>query len=174
VTYAASILGDTCPPLFLSSPLYRIKQQVPQWKKVAARTLPRVAPLAPVPHGIEPENISENQENNAAYVADELNLSSVTARFGELFLNAVNDRDISASIASIKTPVTVVYGGKDKLVDPARTRDVFPQFNARHARLQCIEEAGHEIFNETPGPRAEALSELMRWIDSRGVPEAKP
>jgi acylglycerol lipase len=171
-TYAASILHDACPPLFLSSPLYRVLQEVPHWKKLAARTLPRLAPLLPVPIGIDPQNISISQENIASYVADELNLFSITARFGELFLGAVNERDINAALARIKAPVTMCIGSKDTLVDTARVKQVFPLLGSRHSRLRVIEGAGHEIFNETPELRAEATAELMAWIDARGVRES--
>ena len=170
VTYAAHILHDTCPPLFLSSPLYRVKQPVPQWKKLAVRALPRVSPLVPVPIGIAPENISRNPENNAAYVADELNLTTITARFGELFLASVDERNIAASAAGIKAPVTVCYGAKDTLVDTAATQTVFPLFPSRHKRIAPIAEGGHEIFNEVLAVRAEAIAELVRWVEARGIP----
>lgn len=172
VTYAAAILGDGCPPLFLSSPLYKIKQEVPGWKRIAAQALPRVAPLAPVPIGIHPDNISRNPENNAAYAADELNLSTITSRFGDLFLGSVNERNIKVAASSVKAPVTICFAGKDTLVDPEVTRKVFPLFPSRHTLLTCVEEAGHEIFNETPPVRARAVEALMRWIDARGIPDA--
>jgi len=172
VTYAAHLLHDTCPPLFLSSPLYRVKQDVPLWKKFAARALPRVSPLLPVPIGISPENISRNPENNAAYVADELNLFSISARFGEILLGSVNEDHIKASAAGIKAPVTICYGAKDTLVDVAATQTVFPLFPSRNTRLVPIAEGGHEIFNEVPAVRAEAIAELVKWIDERGVPGA--
>ncbi len=169
VTYAADILHDVCPPLFLSSPLYRVKQDVPQWKKMAARVLPRVAPLTPVPIGIDPKNISVSQENIAAYQADELNLFSISARFGELFLRAVDDGDVAAATARIKAPVTICVGSVDTLVDTARVRELFPAFGTVHKRLRVIEGAGHEILNESPELRAQAYGELMEWIEKRGV-----
>lgn len=174
VTYAASILHDTCPPLFLSSPLYRIRQDVPGWKKLAAQALPRVMPLLPVPIGIDPQNISVSQENIASYMADELNLFSISARFGQVFLGAVNDRDVSAAVSRIKAPVTVCLGGKDTLVDTDRVKQVFPLLGSRHTRLHTIAGAGHEILNETPELRAEAFGELMAWIDAKGVPSKLP
>jgi acylglycerol lipase len=168
-TYAAAILRESCPPLFLSSPLYGIKQEVPAWKKFAADQMHRLAPLAPVPHGIHPENISRNPENNAAYVADERNLSSVSARFGHLFLSAVNSRDISFSASCIKAPITICYGELDTLVDGEKTQQVFPLFPSRQKKLLKIPQAGHEIFNETPPVRALAVQELMAWIEARGM-----
>ncbi|MCA2961411.1 MAG: alpha/beta hydrolase [Silvanigrellales bacterium] len=174
VTYAASILHDTCPPLFLSSPLYKIRQDVPAWKKLAANALPRFAPLLPVPIGIDPQNISVSQENIASYMADELNLFSISARFGNLFLGAVNDRDVNAAVARIKAPVTICVGEKDTLVDTNRVKQAFPLFGSRRTRLHTIAGAGHEILNETPELRAEAYRELMAWIDNKGLPASAP
>lgn len=168
VTYAASILQDACPAVFLSSPCYRILQSVPQWKKFAAAALPRVAPLVPVPLDIKPENISENPDNNAAYVADELNLFSVSARFGQLFLESMHEDMVSRAIQSLRTDVTLVFAGADKLVDPARTKAVSALFPKPRFRMFEIAGAGHEIFNELPKYRDVAVSEFRNWIDSRG------
>lgn len=168
VTYAASILQDTCPPLFLSSPLFRIQQEVPQWKRVAAAALPRLAPLAPVPIGIVPENLSENPENNASYMADELNLFSISSRFGNVFLNSVNDDMIHQAVQSLRSPVTLVFAGADKLVDPAKTRTMSSIFPKGRIRIVEISGAGHEIFNEIPTYRNQALQAFHEWIDHRG------
>ena len=164
VTYAASILHDSCPPLFLSSPLYRVQQVVPKWKKFAAAALPHVAPLAPVPIGILPENISENPDNNHAYVADELNLFTITARFAQMFLSSLDDALIQNAVSSIEAPVKIVCGRLDKLVDTQKVKEVFPYFTSEHKSLSFIEGAGHEIFNEKPVARAEAIGHLLGWI----------
>jgi alpha-beta hydrolase superfamily lysophospholipase len=168
VTYAASILQDNCPPVFLSSPLFRIRQEVPQWKKFAAAALPRLAPLAPVPVDIVPENLSENAENNSAYMADELNLFSISARFGNVFLNSVNDEMIRQAIQSLRSNVTLVFAGADKLVDSGKTRSLVPLFPKGRIRSQEIAGAGHEIFNEVPQYRTQAIESFIQWIDSRG------
>jgi len=168
VTYAASILQESCPPVFLSSPLYRIRQEVPQWKKFAAAALPRLAPLAPVPIDINPENLSENPENNAAYMADELNLFNISARFGNVFLGSVNDDMIKRAVQSLRSPVTLTFAGADKLVDSGKTRAILPLFPKGRIRSLEIPGAGHEIFNELPQYRQPALESFFKWIDARG------
>lgn len=169
VTYAASILQDNCPPIFLSSPLFRIRQEVPQWKKFAAAALPRLLPLAPVPVDIVPANLSENPENNAAYMADESNLFSISARFGHVFLGSVNDEMIRRAIESLRTHVTLVFAGGDKLVDSAKTRSLIPAFPKGRIKSQELAGAGHEIFNELPKYKEEAVSAFLKWIDARGL-----
>jgi alpha-beta hydrolase superfamily lysophospholipase len=168
VTYAASVMQHASPPVFLSSPCYRINQAVPQWKKFAAAALPRIAPRAPVPVDIVPENISENPENNAGYLADELNLFSISARFGSVFLGSMQEDMIQRAAQSVRADVTLVYAGGDKLVDPAKTRAIAPLFAKQQLRCVEIAGSGHEIFNELPRYRGKALSEFHRWIDARG------
>ena len=168
VTYAASILRDACPPLFLSSHLYRVAQQLPSWKKFVASSLPRLLPGLPIPVGINSETISENPENNAAYMADELNLFSISARFGELFLESINEKNIFYAASLIKTPVTVCYGGKDKLVDPKATVQVFPLFSHPNCKLVEVPLAGHEILNERKEIRQQAINLLLEWVEKRG------
>ena len=167
-TYAASILQDNCPALFLSSPLYRIQQQVPQWKRVAAAALPKVAPLAPVPIDIVPENLSNNPENNSSYMADELNLFNISARFGHVFLNSVDEGMIRQAIASLRTTVTLAFAQADRLVDPAKTRSLLPVFPKNCLSAHEIEGAGHEIFNELPQFKSEAMRVFSDWIENRG------
>jgi alpha-beta hydrolase superfamily lysophospholipase len=169
LTYASSVLQDTCPPVFLSSPCYRVNQTIPRWKKFAAAALPRIAPLAPVPVDIVPANISENPENNAAYLADELNLFSISARFGSVFLGSMQEEMIQRAARSVRADVTLVFAGGDKLVDPAKTRAIAPLFAKQRLRAVEIANAGHEIFNELPQFREKAVSEFHRWIDARGL-----
>lgn len=171
VTYAASILHDSCPPLFLSSPCYRTLQIIPQWKKTVAAIVPYFAPLTPLPIGIPPENLSENVLNNTAYAADSLNLFSITARFGSIFLYSMNEAQIQNAAVSIKTPVKIVCGSLDKLVDAQKARSVFPLFQSENKSLSFIEGAGHEIFNEKAPARAVALEHLFSWIRENSSPE---
>lgn len=168
LTYAASILRESCPPLFLSSPCYQVLQVVPRWKKVAAAALPRIVPTAPVPIDIVPENISENPDNNTAYMADQLNLFSISARFGFVFLNSMQEQMVNSAVQSLRTNVTLVFAGGDKLVNPARTKALADLFPRGRTRCVEIENAGHEIFNELPKYRSRALEEFHRWIDLRG------
>ena len=166
LTYAASLLGTHCPPVFLSSPCYRVKQTVPLWKKVVARGLPYVLPRMPVPLEVQPSFLSENDANNKAYVADEGNLSHVTARLGQIFLGAMDDQRLRQNIPLVRVPCTIVNGAGDKLTDQDFVKSLLPLF--QRAQLQTVEGAGHEIFNENQVPRDAARAALLRWIDLGG------
>jgi acylglycerol lipase len=167
-TYAASILRDVCPPVFLSSPLYDVAKPVPNWKKILSKGLPQVLPTLPVPVGLDPNVISENPQNNLAYVADELNLKSISARFGGLFLESLIEKNILESAKRVKAPTMICYGGSDKLVSVDKIKLVGSSFAKHLIKLVCIEKAGHEVFNETKELRGMAMKELMGWIEARG------
>jgi acylglycerol lipase len=168
-TYAASILRDACPPVFLSSPLFDVAKPIPPWKKLLSKGLPQFLPKLPVPVDMDPSVISENPQNNAAYVSDELNLTTISARFGELFLSSLNLVNILESARRVKAPVTLCYAGSDKLVSVEKIRQVSAAFPKHLSQSLCIEKAGHEVFNETKELRELAVAELMRWIDTRGL-----
>lgn len=165
-TYAASILNDRCPPIFLSSPLYEIKQKLPKWKIAVATMMPRISPTLSIPIGIRSENISENPSNNSSYMADELNIFSTSTRLGQIVLEAVNEAHIRQAVTQIRAPVKIVCGALDKLTNSDAVKEVAPLFSAKGSSFHLIEDAGHEIFNEKETARAEAFSHLNTWLDA--------
>lgn len=169
VTYAASILADSCPPIFLSSPCYRVKSKLPVWKKKAASVLPRIVPEVKVPLDVQPSVISKNPENNAAYQADALNLKEVSARYGKVFLDSLNESNIRNAISQIRAPVTICFGGDDELVDASKTEEFSHLFSGETLHVLKIDGAGHEVFNELPNFRAQAFTCLDQWLAGGGV-----
>jgi lysophospholipase len=169
VTYAASILADSCPPIFLSSPCYRLKARPPVWKRRAAHVLPRFVPQVRVPLEIDSSKISKNAENNAAYEADDLNLKEVSVRYGKVFLDSLNEGNIRLAVGQIRAPVTVCFGRDDDLVDAAKTEELSQLFASESLIVRGLEGAGHEVFNELPEHRAQAFSCLDEWLINNGV-----
>jgi alpha-beta hydrolase superfamily lysophospholipase len=76
---------------------------------------------------------------------------------------------VNRAAQSVRSPITLVFAGGDKLVDPARTKAVAPLFPKGRLRTLEIEGAGHEIFNELPKYRKPAVAEFVRWIEQRGM-----
>jgi alpha-beta hydrolase superfamily lysophospholipase len=169
VTYAASILSESAPPIFLSSPCFGLRSTIPAWKKMAADFLPRIAPELRVPLDIEPNRISKNPENNQAYARDPRNLKEVSSRLGQVFLDSINHARIRQAATQVLAPVTIAFGAEDELVDPGRTIEVASQFTATRCSLLPIEGAGHEIFNEQPEARNAAFEALGSWLRSGGA-----
>lgn len=171
LTYAAPVLNQSCPPLFLSSPCYAVREKLPAWKVAVARSfIPDLFPKVPVPPGIPLESISNNPENNAAYDVDPLVLQQISTRMGQIFLNSLSPDHVKHAIGLTKAPVTICAGAADKLVDVTATQKFAPLFLTKGSSLQLLEGGGHEIFNELPGPRAAAFSALDAWLDTLTVP----
>ncbi len=167
VTYAAAHLADSCPPLFLSSPCYGIKQGIPFWKRFLADKVAKYLPQIVAPIGISPDNLSNNLDNNNAAREDPLILKHITARMGNTFLGAVEEKKIIQAIRLICAPVTIVAAEDDKLVKLEVTKKCVPYFSHNDSSFKVIQGAGHEIFNEMEQYRSQALSDLTRWIDKR-------
>lgn len=165
VTYAAAHLAESCPPIFLSSPCYGIKQKIPLWKKVLADKVAKYLPQIEAPVGISPDNLSNNQENNNAAKEDSLILKQITARMGNTFLGAVEEKKIIQAIRLICAPVTIVAAEDDKLVNLETTKKCVPYFSHNDSSFKVIKGAGHEIFNETEQYRSQALLDLINWIN---------
>lgn len=164
VSYAASILGESCPPLFLSSPCYEVKAKPPKWKEWAASHLTPIFPELRVPLGIQPDVISMNPENNARYLADPLNLKEITSRYGKIFLDSLNPTQINSAVSQIRVPTKICYGGSDRLVNSNRTEVVAGLFPQHLMNLVKIDGSGHEIFNERGTLQERAFQELGSWL----------
>ncbi|KAB8036775.1 alpha/beta fold hydrolase [Silvanigrella paludirubra] len=167
VTYAAAHLADSCPPIFLSSPCYGVKQSIPAWKRFLADKVAKFLPQIVAPIGIPPENLSNNDENNNAAREDSLILKMITARMGNTFLGAVEEKKIIQAIRLISAPVTIVAAADDKLVRLDVTKKCVPYFSHNDSTFKVIQGAGHEIFNETEQFRSQALSDLIQWTEKR-------
>lgn len=167
VTYAAAHLGDSCPPIFLSSPCYGVKQSIPIWKKFLASKVAKYLPQVVAPIGISPDNLSNNVENNNAAREDPLILKTITARMGNTFLGAVEEKKIIQAIRLISAPATIVAAADDKLVKLEVTKKCVPYFSHNDSTFKVIQGAGHEIFNETEQFRSQALSDLIQWTEKR-------
>lgn len=162
-TYASSQLQDPTIPLFLSSPCYAVKQHIPPLKKFMVLQLANFIPKLSLPVGIEYENISNNVENNRLYEKDPLRLSHASARFGEIFFDALNVENVKHAIQSIASSVTLVVAKEDRLVDAQTTSSLVPLFKHMSNYVE-IQGSGHEIFNEVDVFQKQAFFHLNNWI----------
>jgi alpha-beta hydrolase superfamily lysophospholipase len=165
VTYAASQLQDSSVPIFLSSPCYAVKQHIPFLKKYMVLQMANFIPKFTLPVGIQYENISTNEENNRAYEQDPLRLNQASVRYAEIFFHALDPDNIKHAMQSISSPVTLISGKEDGLVDSCVTDKLVPYFKSV-AKYAQISGSGHEIFNEVEAYQKQAFSYLNHWIGS--------
>jgi alpha-beta hydrolase superfamily lysophospholipase len=155
----AYTLSDRPRPdlLILSAPL--LAADVPASKRVAARSLTRLAPRLMLPNGLTGDQLSCDPAVAEAYLADPLVLTKSTVRLGAEVFRAIEETNTRVK-AGIPVPTLVVHGGADPIVPPASSeplaalpgveRVVFPDFR-------------HESHNEEGG--AAVVAEVTAWLD---------
>jgi alpha-beta hydrolase superfamily lysophospholipase len=168
VTYASSVLGASCPPLLLASPLFGTKNKLPTWKKMVALSLPRVVPFAQLPRTFITNASSEVE--NSPLSEDPLNLQTITSRMEEIFLQATNDLRIRNALTQLESSTSILCGTKDSLVDIDRVRDLFPSLGTSHSSLVYFENTGHDLFAKNSPTREQVIETILRWTKSHGAP----
>ncbi len=126
----------------------------------AARLLSRTLPKLRLDSGLDTRFLSRDPEVVAAYEADPLVTSKVSARwFTEL--NAAHAR-VLALAPALKVPALVMQSGADRLVDPAATRRWVAA--APPELVEYVEWEGfyHEMLNEPE--KAKVLAHLETWL----------
>jgi pimeloyl-ACP methyl ester carboxylesterase len=83
------------------------------------------------------------------------------------FLFPIPERGLEKRLWRISAPTLVVWGSKDRFIDPLYGR-IFAE-KIRGARLETIADAGHLIGAERPEPYAEAVLRWGRQADGRSA-----
>ncbi len=129
----------------------------------AARILSRTLPKLRLDNGVDPKLLSRDPGVVAAYEADPLVSSKVSARwFTEL--GAAHAR-VLALASTLKVPALVMQSGADRLVDPAATRRWVAA--APPGLVEYVEWDGlyHEMLNEPE--QAQVLARIGTWLAAR-------
>ena len=129
----------------------------------AARVLSRTLPKLHIASGLDTKLLSRDPEVVAAYEADPLVTSKVSARwFTEV--SAAHARALALA-PTLKVPALVMQSGADRLVDPAATR----RWAAAAPRelVEYVEWGGlyHEMLNEPE--KAQVLAHIETWLAAR-------
>lgn len=167
-TYASSVLGASCPPLLLASPLFATKQKLPTWKKMLALSLPRVAPFAQLPRNFLSNSSSQLETQD--HSEDPLHLQTITPRMEEIFLQATNDFRIRNALSQLESSTSILCGTNDSIVDTDRVRDLFPSLGTSQSSLLFFENSAHDLFAKNSPSREQIIETILRWTKSHGAP----
>jgi alpha-beta hydrolase superfamily lysophospholipase len=129
-------------------------------QKLLMNTMLRVSPNAALGNGLDVNGLSHDKAVVAAYQADPLVHDRVSARLARAIVTA--GEKVRALASHWKTPTLVLYGGADRIVNPAGTAQFVaaaPSDVVRHKRFDALY---HEIFNETA--KAEPIAALRTWL----------
>jgi alpha-beta hydrolase superfamily lysophospholipase len=156
LSYPGSLTG-----LVLSSPGLGIAMKLPAWKTLLAATLSGVCPRLSQPHGISPAQLTHDTDVLSSYRADPLRCSQTSLR---LYTEMVRKmREVSERARELSTPVLLIQGGSDQVVDPGVAKRFFDQINSRDKELAWYDRSLHEVFKDLDGP--EASCKLVEWLD---------
>jgi alpha-beta hydrolase superfamily lysophospholipase len=122
-----------------------------------------VAPDLRLGNGIDPDFLSQDGAVVAAYLRDPRVHNRISPRLAQFIAEAADG--VLGAAAGWKVPTLLMYGGADKVVDPAGSRAFAARAPASTVSARCFGGLFHEIFNE-PGNEA-VFETLAQWLDER-------
>ncbi len=140
----------------------------PRVLKAIATVLSRLAPRTLFASNLDTEAISRDPEVVAAYRADPLVSSKVSARWYTSMMAAM--ADAHARAGELRLPMLVMQSGADRLVDPEATRRWAEAAPPELVELVVWEGFYHEMMNEPEKERV--FAKMEEWLDGTGLARA--
>lgn len=166
IVLSAIVRGRLKPARFVvSSPALRVKAAVPGWKLTLGRVASRAVPALALDTELNPDHISRDPSVVAAYRADPLVHSKMSARFYTEWQAA--NREILLRAPEIRVPFLATHGSGDKIVDSEATEELYNRATVEGRKLIVYPGHYHEPYNDSGQERVYA--DLAQWlIGSRG------
>lgn len=161
------------PGIVVNSPFLGIHpdSKPPAILRLAARLLAAVVPRVLLPSGVDPRFVSRDPDVVAAYAADPLVSSWVSAGWAAALLAAFADAHRQA--ASLGVPALVMASGADRLVDTGATRRWVSQAPSALVELVVWDNLYHESFNEPE--KQQVFAKMESWLEARrALPPSTP
>jgi len=161
---AASFVARGLAPvdaLVLSSPALATRLNPVQ--KMLMAVVPRIAPNLAVGNGLDANFLSHDPAVVAAYRTDPRVHDRITGRLAG-FIQDEGLR-VRAAASQWSMPTLLLYGGDDRLVDPAGSRAFGAAAPSSVVTSRCFDGLYHEIFNELDAQPV--FGTLRAWLDQR-------
>jgi acylglycerol lipase len=163
-TYAESH-GAGLAGLILSSAALRVDVDAPAIKLALGRLFSKLLPGTTMSNGLDPNFVSRDPAVVAAYIADPLVHDRVSARWFTEFTAAIEA--VQAHAGDITIPVLVMQSSADRLVSPRGAQEFHDRLTVASKTLKSWDGFYHEMFNELPDDRAQAIDFMLKWIEER-------
>jgi alpha-beta hydrolase superfamily lysophospholipase len=161
---ASSFVAQNLRPvqgLVMSSPA--LDPGLSSFQRFLLALLPRIAPNFSVSNGLDLAYLSHDPEVARAYKADPRVHDRISGRLARFI--ADGGPWVISQAPQWKTPTLLMYGGADRLVNPAGSRSFAAAAPRDVVSAHCFEDLYHEIFNELdPEP---VFARLKAWLDER-------
>jgi alpha-beta hydrolase superfamily lysophospholipase len=132
-------------------------------QKTLLAVLPKLLPDLRLGNGLNAAYLSHDPDVVAAYRADRLVHTRISARLARYIADA--GVATLAAAAAWSVPTLLLYAGDDHLVNPAGSRRFAQAAPADVLSSQCFGTLYHEIFNELQAEPV--LDALHTWLDRR-------
>jgi alpha-beta hydrolase superfamily lysophospholipase len=160
IRYPESLTGAV-----LSGPGVEVGVKVPGWKDALGRVMSKVWPKLAIPTGIPPADISRDPDVVRAYERDPLVTNKATARWYTEFIDT--QARAFAHASSIRTPLLIVWGGRDRLVGVNGIVRFAESVASEDKTLIPYPELFHEVVNEPE--REVVIGDVLRWLEARAA-----
>lgn len=145
------------------SPLLGIAVQISPLKLLAGRVLSRLVPYTRFRLGLDPCDLTHDNERLQRRANDQLMHSSVTARWYvevETQIAAAH-----AAAAGVRLPLLLLQGGADRVVSPAAAQRWFDAVGSQDKTMQVLPDHWHELLNEPDW--LQTATTILNWLDAR-------
>ena len=159
----AEKVGSNISAVIATSPLLRLKMEVPSWKVAMGRMLSSVAPTMSMKTGLDPNLLSHDQDVVRNYVNDPLVHGVASTRFYTELIRAADETLHGGSRLTL--PCMLMVGTSDGIVDPSATKEFFGTIASSDKTFKSYEGLYHEVLNESE--RENLLNEMSTWISAR-------
>ncbi|MEA3325882.1 MAG: alpha/beta hydrolase [Chloroflexota bacterium] len=161
-TYYLLDHADAFRGAIISAPLITVPDNINQGTVIATKILSKLAPKMGMMQ-LDANHISRDSEVVQEYKNDPLVFHRKTpVRVMAEMLKAMIRVD--EDMVQISTPIVLVQGGADKLVDPIGAKTLYERVNSKDKTLKLYDGLYHEIFNEPE--RAQVLQDVANWLDA--------
>jgi len=147
----------------LSGPSVVVPKNVSRATIIMARILSALAPTIGL-MGLDAEGMSRDPSVVRAYVNDPLVYNGkTTARLGYELLKAM--QRVTTEASHITTPILILQGGADRLVDPNGARILYDTVSSSDKTLKVHDGLYHEVYNEPE--HEQVLGDVEAWLETR-------
>jgi alpha-beta hydrolase superfamily lysophospholipase len=149
--------------LIVSNPALKLAMPVPPHKFRLGKILLAYAPWITLSGQIPANQLTRDPQMQREHRSDPLRHNRISA---PLFFGMLDGGELlMARAGEIRTPILMLVGGQDPVVDPIRAREFFDRLGSEDKTLLFYPRMLHEVFNDLG--REQVLDDLIRWIGVR-------
>ncbi|MFI5458415.1 MAG: alpha/beta hydrolase [Isosphaerales bacterium] len=149
--------------LVVSNPALRVAVPVSPRKLMMARLLARCAPWITLSGEIRADLLTRDPDVREEHRADPLRHGRISA---PLYFGMIEGGEmLLANAGEIRTPILMLLGGQDPVIDPAASREFFDRLASVDKTLLIYPKMLHEPFNELG--REQVVDDTVRWLEPR-------